>query len=755
MANFPLEGDGVIENLFHFLWTKDTLFETGPAVLIPDTIIYKYRQPAFWYFTASDGSIKRKGKSKLVNAKIEEDFLKGENPSGIVAYYIFTKEENGRDKTTIEYFDQNSFHEFLYQRDKVNNGLLQRFIEPKEAQNSITRIIWSPKVCLFEKRVNKRKLTDRRFDMYERAVTYEGAEFHSYASPVRGAILPNRVQRTAQSIVQHISTISFDKYKISRMVLNFKVDAKDRIWLLWCSSIRLHGETKHKGLGPMYNNSPLEIDDILRVPENIRMASSTSISHPVNLHKSIECPSCIRLVEPERMYEVSYKIIVKHDDKEREEAAAEIDSNKNRCADPTDSDLLAGGSLDEVQEHKSSDKRWSLDLYKTKYLKDDKEMLPQDDQRATIPLVIRRLHPRLRDDDFRRYRKDPLFLFKTTHVCEDCYLKYCGSSVCSGLELESKPIEEVLLDPPPLLGTQSLQPERTRRRRQMTLWSKGEDEVISPDRTLPSSMTALNASKTMYRRRYSSTANTREPVRKQVHGRPTSMGNRDYTHRIPMTSMDISADSPFPLPPDGNTSHEDDESGAANDDDGRLDLQTSVSYVNNEDHLELDQELDRLDLTVTPDRSRSPSPVPARVGSGVGSTFKPETTEPEALTHSALGKSMSLPHMPPASTKHSPYAIRLDINSSWSNKKKQYKKVKTSPRHTKFPKLRTNDSPDQSDSSSKKRDMHHQSPKHKSSTGEEHRDFLLRTLQQVKGQLDNNVAEKFDKHLHTYLGASA
>ena len=43
----------VVENLFHYLWAKNELFGTGPLVYLPDTVIYKYRQPSFWYFTST------------------------------------------------------------------------------------------------------------------------------------------------------------------------------------------------------------------------------------------------------------------------------------------------------------------------------------------------------------------------------------------------------------------------------------------------------------------------------------------------------------------------------------------------------------------------------------------------------------------------------------------------------------------------------------------------------------------------------
>ena len=46
----------------------------------------------------------------------------------------------------------------------------------------VLRIIWSPKICVFERKENLKELYDSRFDMYERVVTYEGEEFHSKIS---------------------------------------------------------------------------------------------------------------------------------------------------------------------------------------------------------------------------------------------------------------------------------------------------------------------------------------------------------------------------------------------------------------------------------------------------------------------------------------------------------------------------------------------------------------------------------------------
>lgn len=72
-----------------------------------------------------------------------------------------------------EYLDRAGLADFLYNREKSTNGILQKFIEPKGTSNVLIRGIWSPKVLLLERRENRRKLMDKKHSMYERAVTYE------------------------------------------------------------------------------------------------------------------------------------------------------------------------------------------------------------------------------------------------------------------------------------------------------------------------------------------------------------------------------------------------------------------------------------------------------------------------------------------------------------------------------------------------------------------------------------------------------
>lgn len=84
---YSLEGDGVSEHLYELIWCKDEL-SFRPIINVPDTIVYKFGQPVSWYFTGVDGKVKKKFKTNIINAKIEEAFIKANVGSDVVAYYI-------------------------------------------------------------------------------------------------------------------------------------------------------------------------------------------------------------------------------------------------------------------------------------------------------------------------------------------------------------------------------------------------------------------------------------------------------------------------------------------------------------------------------------------------------------------------------------------------------------------------------------------------------------------------------------------
>lgn len=66
-----LEDEGIVPSLFQYMWRRDELECNVRDVWLPDTVVYKHRQVAHWFFTGRDGVLKKKHKSNCTNARIE------------------------------------------------------------------------------------------------------------------------------------------------------------------------------------------------------------------------------------------------------------------------------------------------------------------------------------------------------------------------------------------------------------------------------------------------------------------------------------------------------------------------------------------------------------------------------------------------------------------------------------------------------------------------------------------------------------
>jgi hypothetical protein len=129
-----LNDDGICEDFFNLVWMRDEL-NFGPAINIPDTVVFKYGQPTQWYFTATDGRIKRKNRQNLINARIEEAFSKYILGYDVVATFIsLTTDKNpetGKSQpSTVQFLDKAALNEFLYSSKKDCSGIIHLFIDP-------------------------------------------------------------------------------------------------------------------------------------------------------------------------------------------------------------------------------------------------------------------------------------------------------------------------------------------------------------------------------------------------------------------------------------------------------------------------------------------------------------------------------------------------------------------------------------------------------------------------------------------------
>lgn len=407
---------GHIDNLFYYLWQRNSVGRTCPGVRLPDTVVFKFAQPHAWYFTSAvDGSIKRKNRENVDYKKIYQAFTNapaggskasgrtsarkrgGAAPragsSGIVAYHVSSTGtgDGPQAKAVIEYFDEKGLHDFLFHREKGNGGFLQKFVEPKGGSNSMIRAVWSPQLCLMERRVNTHRLGDNKLDLHARAVTFEGAEHFSNSVPFAGNSLASQVRRMCINVVDHLEEVLGKDHRVNYLELFYKTDANDRVQLLWCSSLRFSG--KHPS---SFNREPAVA---LSASAQQAMSRPPIKKETTFGRNAYQCPGTFQIVDDGAEYLVTYKAVILH---HQMDLAKKQDGQQR------------GGAM-------SSEEGISV--------ADDEDIVSMPvPQRASaaeqsVPPILKRIHPSLTAAKFQRLRSDPAFLYKTVRVSEELAIK--------------------------------------------------------------------------------------------------------------------------------------------------------------------------------------------------------------------------------------------------------------------------------------------------------------------------------------------
>lgn len=497
-----LHGDGINFAFFNLLWsksdggtkTKEVADRQGgvkPAILrIPDTVVFLFGQPHQWYFTSKNGgpnkdktTILRKRRGNLTLANIEEVFLTksasrelGEDD--VVAYFISSNGDgDGTEQLvnleagdaftnddappcTIEYLNQSALKEFLQHGRTNKSGILQRFIAPHGGgrHNSQIRAIWTPKLCILERRQTKQELDDTRFALYERCITFDGPDVHSVSVPLRGTVLAGQVEHICKDIVEHLANVAAENantasksvtssaskkcndntfVRVARMVVNFKVDGNGKIWILWSNSIRLesvalenpdqHSSTRKSPL------SLLNMETVVKLPSSVKLTQAPNHNANMTLENKLltaTCPSCNSIDVNPHFQPVPYRTVIQHFEKTLKMLEDDVSSHPSKVWPPDDRFIIAVGNVgfgslagQIVHDRKANPTR--------KYTEETR----------TIPPVIREIHPSLRVKGYAVYRNDPTFLLKAASVCETCFLSYAELTVTSFVQLSKRIIE--------------------------------------------------------------------------------------------------------------------------------------------------------------------------------------------------------------------------------------------------------------------------------------------------------------------------
>ncbi|CUI15493.1 Hypothetical protein, putative [Bodo saltans] len=311
-----LEGDGLLPLLYDHLWKSDRTREHRlREAFIPDTVVFEHNFPRAWYTfdTKTQEIVKRAGKL-LDSQSIHKFFCEEERGCDIVAQFYHksvavpvtgsharSAKGSGRSSTrgtrgggsasaaghhhhgsssaaaddrdeelttAVEYFTKDTLFDFLHNQKTKPDGVLQKFLIPKgetsARHNFQLQAVWSPLVTLVYKRTNKHRLSDKTTPVHQRGATFDGLAHHSAESLVADGTKA-RIDELCKTIVQHFFLT--EHKQITRLVLYFKIDDLERIWVLWASSLRI-GSDK---LNPSYLRVPIQL--AMRV-ENVNGGTS-------------------------------------------------------------------------------------------------------------------------------------------------------------------------------------------------------------------------------------------------------------------------------------------------------------------------------------------------------------------------------------------------------------------------------------------------------------------------------------------------
>lgn len=108
---------------------------------------------------------------------------------------------------------------------------------------------------------------------------------------MKGVYLTNYLERVTRGLANHIAGAAGSENALSRAVFHFKIDSSDRVWFLYCSSLRLASEQTLRIKD--HNFEPLYTGGNERLPPFVR-ANKThcSSAKPVRMRLTEKCPHC-------------------------------------------------------------------------------------------------------------------------------------------------------------------------------------------------------------------------------------------------------------------------------------------------------------------------------------------------------------------------------------------------------------------------------------------------------------------------------
>lgn len=292
-----LECDGLCLHFYQMLHKKVMGREQAEdLVCIPETVVFEHNFPQAWFSYDEENKelIKRPGKMLDAATMFEFFSVPAQGCGSVVAQFlhvsvpletewksILTKKEKathvyaGQHVTYVEFFTAETLNQFLFGQHRKPNGVLQRFVVPKGQgmcrKNMQIQMMWTPALTSAHMRVNRYRIDDGMVSFTDRLSTYDGA-LHLSDELIVADETKIALNRICVDIAEHFHRT--EKKRLSRLLLYFKTDDRNKLWLLWCGGLRVEADV----LSPSYHRIPL----MLHMRKEISGHSTTTINRLEN-----------------------------------------------------------------------------------------------------------------------------------------------------------------------------------------------------------------------------------------------------------------------------------------------------------------------------------------------------------------------------------------------------------------------------------------------------------------------------------------
>jgi hypothetical protein len=306
-----------LEDIYNLLWACSTGKEGQCPVRIPNTILQKYQRLCAGY-THNTSQIDGKQsidkeirKSFFEPEKIIEDFKKC-NPNAeheIIGYVIRRQKltEPPSNSFVIEYFDEPGMLDFLKNRSRENNAVIQAFVEPKSISGTVHsqtfRVEWTPREMNVYSSTNSNELANRMVDIRLRAATFDAPLHVSVTNKLRSYRMRKRLKFAVDCVLRLVKS-KLKKETMFYAEMFFKVSSSNKLYFLWCNDI-------------ISFDASMDTDSsLLKAAGRTLMEVSTAeevVHYSGKLIPALfECPCCLKNVSKNRLCYVQYRDIIDH-----------------------------------------------------------------------------------------------------------------------------------------------------------------------------------------------------------------------------------------------------------------------------------------------------------------------------------------------------------------------------------------------------------------------------------------------------------